>query len=238
MSIQVILIIAATVLIYGGIMYFTYAKKRKLKEAMQNIDSKSELQKAETYRDNFLSSEYSYLKKQMNGLSIDAFNFANLDYSNKSAIKDGLKDSLRSAATLGTVRYQTVQTPKYLLLSGDDLHLLDTDTEGDISNHLIFNSERLTQATLEEIPQKGTMQAFAKQKGDNVKAYRISLPTDGSSIELVLFSALVFTYATTTTSMFSMNTQKLIQENVIANDFLLKLGEKYPNMKVAVPLAS
>ncbi len=235
MSIQVILIIAAFVLVYGGIMYFTYAKKKKLKEALQNTDFKAELQKATTYRDNFLGDEYSYLQKQMGNLPIDAFNFANLDYSNKSAIKDGLKDSLRSAATLGTVRYQTVQTPKYLLLSGDDLHLLDTDTEGDISNHFVFDKERLAQATLEEIPQKGTMQAFAKQKGDNVKAYRISLPTDGSPIELVLFSALVFTYATTTASMFSMNTQKLIQENAIANDFLLKLGEKYPNLKVQVP---
>lgn len=238
MSIQVVLIIVAVVLVYGGIFYFTYAKKKKLKEAMQNIDFKSELQKAETYRDNFLGSEYDYLKKQMGSLPIDAFNFANLDYGNKSAIKDGLKDSLKSAATLGTVRYQTVQTPKYLLLSGDELHLLDTDTEGDISNHLVFNSERLAQATLVEIPQKGTMQAFAKQKGDNVKAYRISLPTEGKSIELILFSALVFTYATTTTSMFSMNTQKLIQENVIANDFLLRLGEKYPNLKVSVPFAS
>ncbi|MDR2281701.1 MAG: hypothetical protein LBE37_00750 [Sphingobacterium sp.] len=236
MSIQVILIIAFTILVYGGIMYFTYAKKRKLKEAMQNTDFKAELQKATTYRDNFLGGEYSYLQKQMGNLPIDAFNFANLDYGNKSAIKDGLKDSLRSAATLGTVRYQTVQTPKYLILSGDDLHLLDTDTEGDISNHFVFDKDRLAQATLVEIPQKGTMQAFAKQKGDNVKAYRISLPTDGNPIELVLFSALVFTYATTSTAMLSMNTQKLIQENVIANDFLQQIGQKYPNLKVAVPL--
>jgi len=48
MSIQVILIIAFTILVYGGIMYFTYAKKRKLKEAMQNTDFKAEQQKATT----------------------------------------------------------------------------------------------------------------------------------------------------------------------------------------------
>jgi len=232
----VIFIIGFMVLFYGGVMYFMYAKKQKMKQTMQSTDFKSEFQRAETYKSNFLNGEYSYLKAQMEGKPIDAFNFANLEYTNKTAMKDGMKDSLKSMATLGTVRYHTVQTPKYLILSNDELHLLDTDTEGDISNHLVFDSQRLSQSSLVEISNQGTMKAFAKQKGDEVKAYKISLATDDKPIELILFSALVFTYVNTASNMLSMDMQKVVQENVIANDFLKKLGDKYPNLKVAVPI--
>ena len=80
------------------------------------------------------------------------------------------------------------------------------------------------------------MKAFAKQKGDNVKAYKISLATEDKPIELILFSALIFTHVNTASNMLSIDTQKMVQENVIANDFLKKLGDKYPNLKVAVPI--
>ena len=59
-----------------------------------------------------------------------------LQYGVGSALKDGVKDKLKGMATLGTVRFNTVQTPKYLVLSGNSLHLFDTDTEGEIDRHL------------------------------------------------------------------------------------------------------
>ena len=232
----IIFIIGFMVLFYGGVMYFMYAKKQKMKQMMQSTDFQAEFQRAETYKSNFLNGEYNNLKTQMAGKPIDAFNFANLEYTSKSAIKDGMKDSLKSMATLGTVRYHTVQTPKYLILSNDELHLLDTDTDGDISNHLVFDSHRLLQSSFIEVTQEGIMKAFAKQKGDNVKAYKISLATDDKPIELILFSALIFTHVNTASNMLSIDTQKMVQENVIANDFLKKLGDKYPNLKVAVPI--
>lgn len=232
----IIFIIGFMVLFYGGVMYFMYAKKQKMKQMMKSTDFQAEFQRAETYKSNFLNGEYNNLKTQMAGKPIDAFNFANLEYTSKSAIKDGMKDSLKSMATLGTVRYHTVQTPKYLILSNDELHLLDTDTDGDISNHLVFDSHRLLQSSFIEVTQEGIMKAFAKQKGDNVKAYKISLATDDKPIELILFSALIFTHVNTASNMLSIDTQKMVQENVIANDFLKKLGDKYPNLKVAVPI--
>ena len=50
---------------------------------------------------------------------IDAFNYASTEYGVGSALKDGVKDKLKGMATLGTVRFNTVQTPKYLVLSGN-----------------------------------------------------------------------------------------------------------------------
>lgn len=232
MSSMVVYIILVMVVVYGGFFYFMNLKKQKQKALMQNTDFGAEMNNAETYKSNFLNKELSFLTKQMEGKPIDAFNYANAEYSAKSSIKDGLKDGLRGMATLGTVRFQTVQTPKYLILSGSDLHLLDTDTDGEISNHLIFDSIRLEKSSLTEMPLEGTMKAFAKQKGDNVKAYKISLATDEKPVELIIFSALIFTQVTSVAGSFSFNVKKNLQEIVVANDFLIKLGKKFPNMRV------
>lgn len=233
MSSSVIFIIVFMIVIYGGIFYFMQLKKKKQKEMFQNTDFNAEMRNVLTYKNKFLDSELSFLLKQMEGKPIDAFNYANMNYSTKDSIKDGIKDSLKGMATLGTVKFHTVQTPKYLILSGADLHLLDTDTDGEISNHLVFDAARLQASLISEVPLEGVIKAFAKQKGDNVKAYRISLATDGSPIELIMFSALLFTYANTNASAFSFNIQKNIEEIIIANDFLKKLGERYPNLKVS-----
>lgn len=232
MNISIILIIVMMVIIYGGIFFFMRLKKQKQQALFQNTDFRAERNNASTYKSNFLTGELSFLPKQMEDKPIDAFNYANMNYSTKDSIKDGLKDSLKGMATLGTVRFHTVQTPKYLILSGGNLHLLDTDTDGDISNHLVFDSSRLNASTLSEIPLEGTIKAFAKQKGDHVKAYRIALATDGDPIELILFSALLFTYANPGLNAFSLNAKKNLEEIVIANDFLKKLGDRYPNLKV------
>lgn len=228
MSSTVIMIIVGMIAIYGGIFYFMQLKKKKQKDMFLNTDFNAEMRNASTYKSNFLNGELAFIHKQMEGKTIDAFNYANIDYSTKDSIKDGLK----GMATLGAVKFQTVQTPKYLILSGADLHLLDTDTEGEISNHLIFDAARLKASTITELPLEGMIKAFAKQKGD-VKAYKISLATHGSPIELIMFSALLFTYANSGASAFSLNVQKNLEEIVIANDFLKKLGEQYPNLKVA-----
>lgn len=236
MSLQIIFIIVFMVLVYGGVMYFMYTKKQKMKQTMQHTDFKSEIQNADRYKTDFLNSDLKFLKEQMNGKPIDAFNFGSMEYTNKSAVKDGMKDALKGMATLGTVKFHTVQTAKYFILSGAELHLLDTNAEGEISSHLVFDKQRLAQSNLTEIPLEGMIKAFAKQKGDQVKAYKIALATDGDPIVLNLFSALLFTHVNTGSNMLSMNMQKLVQENVIANDFLQKLGDKYPNLKVQVPI--
>ena len=232
MSSTVIMIVVGMIAIYGGIFYFMQLKKNKQKEMFLNTDFNAEMRNASTYKNNFLNGELAFIPKQMEGKAIDAFNYANIDYSTKDSIKDGIKDGLKGMATLGAVKFHTVQTPKYLILSGADLHLLDTDTEGEISNHLVFDATRLQASTITELPLEGMIKAFAKQKGDNVKAYRIALATDGSPIELIMFSALLFTYANAGASAFSLNVQKNLEEIIIANDFLKKLGDRYSNLKV------
>ena len=138
-------------------------------------------------------------------------------------------------ATLGTVRFNTVQTPKYLVLSGNSLHLFDTDTEGEIDRHLVFNQSRLENSRLTEIPMEGQVKAQAQARGNNVKAIQNCLcRPDDKPIELIIYSCLIFTNI----PEIPTDPQETVQAIVIGNDFLKQLGDRYPNLKVSLPIFS
>ena len=130
--------------------------------------------------------------------------------------------------------FNTVQTPKYLVLSGDNLHLFDTDTDGEIDNHFVFNQARLENSRLIAIPMEGQVQAQAQARGNNVKAYKLSLQTDEKPVELIIYSCLIFTNI----PEIPTDLQETIQDIIIGNDFLKQLGDKYPNLKVSLPIFS
>ena len=180
------------------------------------------------------TSELPFLQEEMKQEKIDAFNYASTEYGVGSALKDGVKDKLKGMATLGTVRFNTVQTPKYLVLSGNSLHLFDTDTEGEIDRHLVFNQSRLENSRLTEIPMEGQVKAQAQARGNNVKAYKLSLQTDDKPIELIIYSCLIFTNI----PEIPTDPQETVQAIVIGNDFLKQLGDRYPNLKVSLPIFS
>ena len=169
----------------------------------------------------------AFLQEEMKQEKIDAFNYASTEYGVGSALKDGVKDKLKGMATLGTVRFNTVQTPKYLVLSGNSLHLFDTDTEGEIDRHLVFNQSRLENSRLTEIPMEGQVKAQAQARGNNVKAYKLSLQTDDKPIEFIIYSCLIFTNI----PEIPTDPQETVQAIVIGNDFLKQLGDRYPNLK-------
>ena len=199
------------IVLYLG--YWFYMKKKNSQQAqvVNNTDFKAEFANAEQYK-----------------------NYASNEYGVASALKDGMKDKLKGMATLGTVRFNTVQTPKYLVLSGDNLHLFDTDTDGEIDNHFVFNQARLENSRLIAIPMEGQVQAQAQARGNNVKAYKLSLQTDEKPVELIIYSCLIFTNI----PEIPTDLQETIQDIIIGNDFLKQLGDKYPNLKVSLPIFS
>ena len=201
---------------------------------VNNTDFKAEFANAERYKNSVLTSELPFLQEEMKQEKIDAFNYASTEYGVGSALKDGVKDKLKGMATLGTVRFNTVQTPKYLVLSGNSLHLFDTDTEGEIDRHLVFNQSRLENSRLTEIPMEGQVKAQAQARGNNVKAYKLSLQTDDKPIELIIYSCLIFTNI----PEIPTDPQETVQAIVIGNDFLKQLGDRYPNLKVSLPIFS
>lgn len=228
------IIVIACIAFYGGYYFYTRRRNAQQAEKVNATDFKTEFVNAARYRDKYLHKELSFLQEAMGQEKIDSFNYASLEYNTTDVVKDAVKDKLKGMATLGTVRFNTVHTAKYVILSGDNLHLLDADTDGDIEQHFVFNRDRLEKATLTEYPLEGQVKAQAQARGNNVKAYKLTLPTDNKPVNLIIYSCLIFTNI----PEIPVNPQETIQDIVIANDFLKQLGEKYPNLKVTLPIFS
>lgn len=231
MTFYYILFIAAIVL-YMGYMFYLKRKNSQQADVVDKADFKTEFTNAERYKREYLSDGLSFVQQAMGKEPVDAFNYASLEYGVGSALKDGLKDRLKGMATLGTVRFTTVNTAKYLVLSGDSLHLFDTDTEGEIDKHLVFDRTRLEHSTLAEYPLEGQVKAQAEARSHHVRAYKLSLQTDAKPLELIIYSCLIFTNI----PEIPTDPQTTIQDIVIASDFLKQLGDRYSNLKAAWPL--
>ena len=235
------------IVLYAGYWYYVKNKNSQQAQVVNNTDFKAEFANAERYKNSVLTSELPFLQEEMKQEKIDAFNYASTEYGVGSALKDGVKDKLKGMATLGTVRFNTVQTPKYFTL----LHaivifaylpadnrfnqLLYTGrSNGEIDRHLVFNQSRLENSRLTEIPMEGQVKAQAQARGNNVKAYKLSLQTDDKPIELIIYSCLIFTNI----PEIPTDPQETVQAIVIGNDFLKQLGDRYPNLKVSLPIFS
>lgn len=230
---MIIGIIVFMVAIYIGIFFWWKMKRNQSKAAFDKLDLRQEAANALNYQDELLNRQYAFIKKQMNGTPVEAFTVAKLEYTTKDQAKDIAKDALKSIATLGMVKFQTVQTPKYLVLSGDDLHLLDTDTDGEISKHLIFDKSRLQHSVITEMPVAKSTFAQAQYGNYVLKSYMIALETEGKTANILTYSGIVDTTAAGVANALSNNADMQVKQFVVGNYFLKKLGEKAPNLKVA-----
>ena len=222
------------IILYLGYWYYTKNKSSQQAQVVDNTDFKAESTNATQYKEQFLNSELPFLKKAMKQTPIDAFNYGNIERNIMDTLKDGMKDKLKGMATLGTVKFTTLATPKYLALSGENLHLFDTNTDGEIDRHLIFEPSQLRDSSLTVYPMEGQIKAQAEARGKNVKAYKLALKADGKTMELIVYSSLIFTEIPETPA----NAKMAVQAIVIANDFLKQLGDRYPNLKVPLPMLS
>lgn len=231
-----IYIIAVFVLIYVVIFFLYKNRMRKMNDTFANLDLQSEARNAKTYQLNYLDGSYDFIKAQMGANPIDAFTAARSEHTATDQAKDIGKNLLKGAATLGTVRFRTVHTPKYLVLSGDSLHLIDTDKDGDVSDHLVFDRQRLSNSLIQETTKqtgnKWTQQTFGNYP---LRSYKLSLSTDAKPIILDLNSALM-DVGTQNQASVALKVEDVVAQFVVGGDFLNKLGEKYPNLKVTTDL--
>lgn len=227
-----ILIVIVCIALSIGYMLYMKNKTAQQAEAVDNADFKTEFGKAAQYRREILDTELPYVKKAMGSDPVDAFNYGNIEATVGGALVTGMKDKLKGMATLGTVRFTTVRTPKYLVLSGENLHLLDTDTDGEIDSHYVFDRARLEKSRLEEYPLQGQVKAQAEARGKCVRAYKLILATEDKPVELIIYSCLIFTEI----PEVAADPHDTVKKVVIANDFLKQLGDLYPDMKVELPI--
>lgn len=223
------------ILIFFGVVYaltFVYMKHRKKQANTDlNIDYVAEEQNIPTYIEQMLQKELSFLRKETDLPKVDALTYARPVYTTEDALKDNAKNVLKGMATLGTVKFTTVITQKYLILSDYDLHLIDVDAEGDVSDHFVFDASRLKEASLSEYTGDREIEEIKKLSGNDIKSYLLSLPTDDKPIELIIFNTLI-----DMNSQAIFSTKSLIDKvkisRIIGKDFIQKLGERFDNLRV------
>ena len=217
---------------YIGVFIYMKKKKAAQKEELAKTDFQQEINNAGVYRDQWLSKKWKFLREEMKMQPIDANNYANFSYTTKDSLKDGMKDSIKSLATLGMVRYNTVQTPNYLILSGKELHFFKLEPDDSVGVHLVIDADKLRNSSISSTSLSKSELAYAKQKGDIVKGYKLTLQTNEKPLELVVFSALIFTFPYEMKANIFDSAKDNVISIAIASDFLIKLGKLYPNLKV------
>ncbi|NHN25592.1 hypothetical protein FIA58_007875 [Flavobacterium jejuense] len=221
-------LVSGIVLSIGFFMMFYMMKKNK--NHVNNEDLEKERVYSDQYQKELLEKEYPYIKKWMKNASIDAFTSASIPYTGMDRAKDIGKDVLKSAMTLGTVKYTTVETPSFVVLSEGKMHYFSTDVEGDLKEHLIFNAERLNQAIVTLDVKKSSENATSKAKESMGNKYLFTFDIEGQKSTIAVHNTLIFN--ADITSMFGNNySNRLTKNQVVGEQFYTKISSLYPNLK-------
>ncbi|MBO9620043.1 MAG: hypothetical protein J7539_13525 [Niabella sp.] len=229
-------IISGFIIIYALVFLLYKNRMRKTADAFNNLDLNNEARNAVTYQMDYLDGAYAFIKEQLKTAPIDAFTSARAQHTAADETKDLAKNLVKGIATMGTVRFRTVRTAKYLVLSGDTLHLLDTNKSGNIAAHLIFDRQHLQSSSLQETTKQGGS-SFTQQHFGNyrLRTYKLSLYADDQPIVLDLYSSFL-TIGPQNQGTVALRVQDMVPQFVVGGNFLNKLGNKYPNLKVTTDL--
>lgn len=221
-------LIPAIVLAIGFLMMFYVMNKNK--KHVNNQDLEKERENSNQYQKELLEKEYPYIKRWMKNASIEAFTSASIPYTSMDRAKDIGKDVLQSAMTLGTVKFKTVETPSFVVLSEGKMHYFSTDVEGDLKEHLIFNAERLNQAIVTLDAKKSSENATSKAKEIMGNKYLFTFDIEGQKSTIAVHDTLTFN--ADITSMFGSNySNRLTKNQVVGEQFYTKISSLYPNLK-------
>ena len=222
------IIIGVIILSVGFLMMFYVMNQNKKHLSSQDIET--ERVNSDQYQKELLEKEYPYIKRWMKNASIDAFTSASIPYTGMDRAKDMGKDVLKSAMTLGTVKFKTVETPSFVVLSEGKMHYFSTDVEGDLKEHLIFNQDRLNNAIVILDAKKSSENATSKAKEIMGSKYLFTFDIDGKKSTIAVHDTLTFN--ADITSMFgSKYSNTLTKNQVVGEQFYTKISSLYPNLK-------
>lgn len=236
---RTIIIFAVFCAISFAFYKYSTNKAKKIKETFNEDEVKNDIK---TYVSNILNSELEFLNTWMQNHPIDYFTDASIPVSLKDKAKSAATDAVKKVAWAAVgvkAKYQTVEPPTYLVLSGDELHYLAANIDGDLKTHLTFTKDQLINAKIEyKGPKKGPSLAsgvsdFMSNKLNNedavVNVFAITLNLNGEPITIQAHDKMVLPIEMAS-SDYTKNT---LIANTIANTFFNKLAEKYPNLKAS-----
>lgn len=191
---------------------------------MNYNEAENEIQKInDTELFAFLGKEFGPYLKLLKDHKVVAASYYFHITGMKERMKNAGKDALKSLASLGTMRFTTVEMPTPLLLADDGLHIFELDAEGGVNKHFLLEPSRLENATLSHF----VYDKSPKVLGDCARYYMINVPCNGFEYELILCAVA---YPTSQTFMFYSKRRKMMCY-AAGKRFLKELGDLYPNLR-------
>lgn len=180
-----------------------------------------------------LGGDYAEVRNWMRGQPVEAFTAAGVPTTNKDHASNMAKDAMRATAWAAVgVKATTVrvETLCYFVLSGGELHFLDSDVDGNLVTHVVFDEASLRAGSVSG-PVAKSAGLMASDKSRPV--YTLSLPKDGQTIELWAEDGLAsFQKVGTAEGMSGAFYKRLAQAKAVSEHFFNTLGALYPNLRV------
>ncbi|WP_338790035.1 hypothetical protein [Bernardetia sp. MNP-M8] len=223
------------VLLIGGVIAYVFSQQQK--KATKNIDMDALRNDKKQVSQEFLDRQVPYLKEWMKGNPIDACTSATLPSNMGDFVKTAIKDTIRQSLTYNNTN--TVETPAFFILSGKELHFINTDKHSDLSEHIVFDVEKLQTAEIKFAGAKKEMglNMSALSGQDHPKVYDIVIESDKGKSILQAIDRIVNSSFTDTdiSQMFKGGyAVDMAKAKITSEYFFEKLGEFYPNLKVEV----
>lgn len=216
----IIFAIIMTIGIVVALVFFISANNKPLNFA--EVESESQ-RLGENELNTFINDKFGMCIEHLDDKRVLGVNYVYYIPSMKEYFKSAGKDLLRSAMTLGTVKYTTVETPTPLLLTADGLHIFDLSVEGKVKRHLMFNNSRLENATLTPLPDEQAPKLLV----DCAKFYNLQVPCEDQVREIKICTVVY----TPTEQFFNYNKLQRVLAYAAGKEFFKALEEKYPNLK-------
>lgn len=223
------------VLVVVGVIYMIFMNK-KHNAAKSEIDIDVERTKYDQYKQELLTQDFSKLKQWMEDKPIDAFTSASVPQSTSNKIQEFVTDGIKNVALSAIgVKLRRVETDCFWVLSGNNLHFLSTDTDGELDEHIVFDTSRMENAKLEYGGVlKSQLGVYAKSSEEYLpKTHIITFDIDGNPLSLEIHDRL--NYVVPPTGMLNMKKQleTRAKYQVVGEKFVSILQNKYPNLKSA-----
>ncbi len=222
------------VILWVAYLVYVFVKN---KQAKASVDLEAERQRYEEHKAELLDKHFPKLKAWMKDKPIDAFAVGNYPDSKANQVKnialDGAKKLAASAVGI-KLRIDRVETDKFFVLSGEEVHFLATDVDGKLDTHLVFGKERLEAASLRSIGAKPVLGVMTKSaKEDLPQVYRITFDIDGRELSLDIYDRFNAEQFTQEGMGFMRPNHYLdiVKGQVVGEGFLAQLMERYPHLK-------
>lgn len=225
------------ILLIGAIM--TYVVNLQHKKATKNINMDALRQDKEQVAQEFIDRQVPYLKQWMKTSPIDACTSAMLPSDMGDFVKTVIKDRIKQSLTYDNTN--TVETPAFFILSGENLHFINTDKDNDLSEHIVFEAQKLQHAEIKFAGAKKELglNVAVLSGNDYPKVYDIIIPSEKGKSTLQAIDRIVNSSFTDTdiTQLFKggeKNALDMAKAKITSEYFFEKLGEFYPHLKVEV----